>query len=129
MRVHAYPIPSRIYGDIEGQVLDQLREGDRDQLVYLLSENLGELELLSGEWRVLFDELKDFVQFVDLPERLARMAISPDEMLEFTEKMYDPALREKWGPVAVGLSTMRHNLDPKTGAPIGIVIVALENTF
>src|SRR5690606_40291988 len=79
-------LESEVYRDLEAQILEQLREGDRQALMYLLAESEADYELLSGEWRVLFSAAADFYQAVDLKERTARSEEHTSE-LQSREKL------------------------------------------
>lgn len=118
MRCRAYQLPSEIYREIEPQLLEQLRDGDRDQLLYLLGDHDLEVELLSGEWRVLFAELSDYFQFVDVAERRARMAVSPDELEEFVEFLREKAPSD-WEVLRFGISELADAL------PVGMDLVGV----
>lgn len=122
MRARAYQIPSEVYRELEAQVLEQLREGDLDQLRHLLGDHDLEVELLSGEWRVLMTELPDYYQVIDLRRRLARMVVSPDELAEFTRAVKDPRRQEHWRPVSFGLAELADAL------PVDSDLVALVIT-
>lgn len=122
MRARAYQIPSEVYRELEAQVLEQLREGDLDQLRHLLGDHDLEVELLSGEWRVLMTELPDYYQVIDLRRRLARMVVSPDELAAFTREVKDPRRQEHWRPVSFGLAELADAL------PVDSDLVALVIT-
>jgi hypothetical protein len=122
VRARAYQIPSEVYRELEAQVLEQLREGDLDQLRHLLGDHDLEVELLSGEWRVLMTELPDYYQVIDLRRRLARMVVSPDELAEFTRAVKDPRRQEHWRPVSFGLAELADAL------PVDSDLVALVIT-
>lgn len=128
MRCHAYQLPSEVYREIETQILQQLREGDRDQLRHLLSDHDLEVELLSGEWRVLFAALADYFQEVDLGKRVARMAISPDELAEFVDFLRDEQRQEAWRPISFGLAELTDAL-PVGVDLVGVVIIEEEDDW
>ncbi|MBC8068090.1 MAG: hypothetical protein IAG13_07140 [Deltaproteobacteria bacterium] len=111
-----------MYRELEAQILEQLREGDLDQLRHLLGDHDLEIELLSGEWRLLFTELSDYYQVTDLDQRLARMAVSPDELSEFVATIRDPARQERWRPVSFGLAELADAL-PADSDLVGLVIL------
>ena len=119
MRCRAYQIPSEVYREIETQVLQQLRDGDRDQLLHLLAEHDLEVELLSGEWRVLFAALSDYFQEVNIEKRIARMAVSPDELAEFVDFLRDEERKEAWRPISFGLAELTDAL------PVGVDLVGV----
>ena len=49
-------VPAESYRELEAQILEQLRDGDREQLRHLIGEFDLQVELLSGEWRILMSE-------------------------------------------------------------------------
>ena len=121
MRCRAYQLPSEVYREIETQILQQLRDGDLDQLRHLLADHDLEVELLSGEWRVLFAALSDYFQEVDLRRRIARMAVSPDELAEFVQFLRNDARQEAWRPISFGLAELTDAL-PADCDLVGVVI-------
>lgn len=128
MRCRAYQIPSEVYREIETQILQQLREGDRDQLRHLLAEHDLEVELLSGEWRVLFSALSDYFHVLDNDGRLARMAISPDELSEFVEFLRNAERKEAWQPISFGLAELTDAL-PADCDLVGVVITEEDDDW
>jgi hypothetical protein len=121
VRCRAYQIPSEVYREIETQILQQLRDGDLDQLRHLLADHDLEVELLSGEWRVLFAALSDYFQEVDIRRRIARMAVSPDELAEFVQFLRNDARQEAWRPISFGLAELTDAL-PAHCDLVGVVI-------
>ncbi|MBL8948833.1 MAG: hypothetical protein JNK45_37020 [Myxococcales bacterium] len=121
MRARAYQIPSEVYRELEAQILEQLRDGDLTQLRHLLGDHDLEVELLSGEWRVLMTELPDYYQIIDIRRRLARMVVSPDELSEFARALRDPKRQEHWRPVSFGLAELADAL-PVDSDLVAVVI-------
>ncbi len=121
MRARAYQIPSEVYRELEAQVLEQLRDGDLSQLKHLLGDHDLEVELLSGEWRVLMTDLPDYYQVIDIRRRLARMVVGPDELAEFVRLVRDPKMREHWRPVSFGLAELADAL-PADSDLVAVVI-------
>ena len=126
MRTHAYVVPSEVYREVETQILEQLREVTREQLGYLLGDADMEVELLSGEWRALFEACADYYQFVDDDERQFRMAVSPDELAEFVEVL--TSNRSKWAPISFGIEELIDVL-PANMDLFGVVIVEEGDDF
>lgn len=108
MRCHAYHLEEGLYRDLEAQILELMSDGDRQTLVYLLSEADAEIELLAGEWPLLFAESEDFFQRVDHDERIVRMTVSPDGIEDFVDLLHEPRLKKAWEPISFGMSTLRH---------------------
>lgn len=120
MRGHAYQLPSDVYRELEAQILEALANADLQQLGYLLGDHDLKVELLSGEWRVLFAETKEaYFQVIDHDERRARMAISPDELAEFVQLLRDPERQKRWAPVSFGLAELVDAL------PVGVDLVGV----
>jgi hypothetical protein len=122
VRCRAFQLPSEVYREIETQILQQLREGDLDQLRHLLADHDLEVELLSGEWRVLFAALGDYFQQVDHRRRIARMAVSPDELAEFVAFLRDETRQAAWRPISFGLAELTDAL-PADCDLVGVVFL------
>lgn len=118
MRCHAFQLPSEVYRELEAQLLEALASASLEQLGYLLAEHDLKVELLSGEWRVLFEACQELCyQVVDLPQRRMRMAVSPDELGEFVTLLRE---RQKdWGVISFGLAELVDAL------PVGLDLVGL----
>ena len=122
MRCHAYQLPSEVYRELEAQLLEALRSASLEQLGYLLAEHDLKVELLSGEWRVLFDAAREHgYQIVQPAERRARMAISPDDLSDFVKMLREPARQVEWAPISFGLAELVDAL------PVGVDLVGLVN--
>jgi hypothetical protein len=119
VRCYAYQLPKEAYQELEAQILQQLRDGDRDQLRHLLGDHDLTVELLSGEWRLLFGALADYYQFVDLSKRTCRMAVSPSELAEFVNFLRNPERQEKWQSMSFGLAELTDAL------PVGVDLVGV----
>ncbi len=120
VRAHAYQLPSEVYRELEAQILEALGDASLEQLGYLLGDHDLKIELLSGEWRVLFEAAQDMsYQVVDLPERRARMAVSPDELAEFVALIREPERQAEWAPISFGLAELVDAL------PVGVDLVGL----
>ncbi len=120
MRCHAYQLPSEVYRELEAQLLEALASASLEQLGYLLAEHDLKVELLSGEWRVLFEAAKELgYQVVQPADRRARMAISPDDLADFVAMLRDGARQAEWAPVSFGLAELVDAL------PVGVDLVGL----
>lgn len=129
MRCHAYQLPSEVYQELEAQILEALASADLQQLSYLLDEHDLKIELLSGEWPVLFEACEDIAyQVVDLAERRVRMAISPDELGEFVALLREPDRQIDWAPISFGLAELVDAL-PVGRALVGLVIVEEDDDW
>lgn len=120
MRGHAYQLPSDVYRELEAQILEALANADLQQLGYLLADHDLKIELLSGEWRVLFAETEnDYFQVIDVEQRRTRMAVSPDELADFVQLLRDPERQRRWAPVSFGLAELVDAL------PVGVDLVGV----
>ena len=129
MRCHAYQLPSEVYEELEAQILEALANASLEQLGYLLGDHDLKIELLSGEWRVLFEAAKDlFYQVVDLSEHRYRMAVSPSELGELVALLRDPERQRDWTPVSFGLAELSDAL-PLGMALVGLVFVEEDDNW
>ena len=129
VRCHAFQLPSEVYRELEAQLLEALANTSLEQLGYLLAEHDLKIELLSGEWRVLFDAARDLsYQVVDLGARRARMAVSPDELADFVEMLRDPTRQAEWAPISFGLAELVDAL-PAGVDLVGLVIVEEDDDW
>lgn len=110
MRCFAYQLPSDLYRELETQILENLREGDREQFLYLLGEHDLAIELLSAEWRALFAAADEFYQITQDANYKARMAISPDELADFVKLLRENSGR--WEQISFGLAELADALPP-----------------
>ena len=122
MRCHAVLLEAEVYRELEVQILEQLKTVDRQTFKYLLMDNVGEVELLSGEARVLFEAAGDFFQHVDLPERRQRMAVAPEEVNEFLSLWTGEAHDQRLAPISFNLPQLRAAMESRAG-DVGLVLV------
>ena len=121
--MHAYQLPKETYEELESQILQQLREGDHDQLRHLVGDHDLDIELLSGEWRLLFSAREEHhYQVIDLEKRVARMAISPAELADFVSFLRDPERTESLWPISFGLAELTDAL-PADCDLVGVVFI------
>lgn len=129
MRAHAYQLPSDVYRELEAQILEALADASLEQLEYLLGDHDLKIELLSGEWRVLFEATEDMTyQVVDLGERRMRMAVSPDELSDFVALIREPQRQAEWAPISFGLAELVDAL-PAGVDLVGLVIVEEDDDW
>jgi hypothetical protein len=118
-------LPAEIYKDLEAQILEQIRDGDREQLKHLVGDHDLDIEFLSGEWRIMMSEFEDHYQVVDLEKGMARMVVSPDELEEFVEGLRDPQRQQRWGPISFGLAELTDALPAGTDL---VAVVLIEES-
>jgi hypothetical protein len=118
-----------VYRELEAQILEGLASASLEQLGFLLGDHDLEIELLSGEWRVLFEASEDLsYQIVDLQERRTRMAVSPDELADFVELLRDPERQRAWTPISFGLAELVDAL-PRGMDLVGLVVVEEDDDW
>lgn len=123
MRCDAVLLEADAYRDIEVQLLEQLKVAERKTLRYLLMDNIGTVELLSGEARMMFETATDFYQHVDLKERRTRLAVAPEELTEFMGLFSGPSNEQHIAPVSFNFPRLRELVAGVSG---GMGIVFLE---
>ena len=124
MRSHAYLIRSERYYDLEDRLEQMLPGSPRDQLLALIDEEhvLKRIELTSGEWRLLFAINEPYAPVVSGRKRFARMMVAPDQLTGLVSGLWRNELKDRWGPIAFGLSTLTLAL-PLASGLVGVVIV------
>lgn len=129
MRAHAYQLPSEVYRELEPQILEALGKASLEQLEYLLGDHDLKIDLLSGEWRVLLAASQHVsYQVVDLGERRARMAVSPEELADFVEMLREPERQAEWAPISFGLAELVDAL-PAGVDLVGLVVVEEDDDW
>ncbi len=128
MRCDAVLLEADAYRDLEVQLLEQLKTGERKTLRYLLMDSLGTVELLSGEARMLFEAASDFYQHVDLKERQMRLAVAPEELSEFMALVSGPTNEQRFAPVSFNLPRLRELVAGSSGGA-GIVILEEDDDW
>ena len=121
MRCQAYQLPAGLYRKRESAILRSLHDNDRAQLVELVQGHDLAVDLMSGEWRLLFASIKDFANSIDPKSRRARMAVAPEELAEFVEALRQPALQKKLAPISFGLAELTDAL-PQGCDLVGLLI-------
>lgn len=89
---------------------------------------LDRIELLSGEWRVLFAINKEYAPTVGGPRRLARMMVAPDRLAGLVNGLWRSELHDRWQPLAFGLTTLTLAL-PLASGLVGVVFVEEEEEW
>jgi hypothetical protein len=114
-------IPSEVYRELEAQILEQLRDMDREQFLYLVGDHDLDIELLTGEWMQLFAEAKDeYYRVLDLDQFRARMAVSPDELEDFVAFLKDEDRKKRLEPISFGIAELEDAL-PQGMDLVGVV--------
>jgi len=121
-------VPAEAYRELEAQILEQLRSGDRDQLRHLVGEHDLQVELLSGEWRTLMADFEDHYQVIDDESRTARMVVGPDELEDFVEGLRDPARQARWAPISFGIAELTDALPAGTDL-VGVLFLEEDDDW
>jgi len=124
LRSHAYLIRSERFYDLEDRLEKLLPGAPRDQVLALLGEEhvLKRIELMSGEWRLLFAINQPYTPVVSGRKRFARMMVAPDQLTGLVSGLWKHELHDRWGPIAFGLSTLTLAL-PLASGLLGVVIL------
>jgi hypothetical protein len=120
MRCLAYQVPAEAFREVAPQVAEELGKADRDQLLYLLEDRDLEVELLSGEWRVLLAALTGFPMHREA--RCARLLVEPGRLAEFVRVLADPERQREWASIAFGLAELADAL-PRDCDLVGLVLI------
>lgn len=123
MRSHAYLIRSERFYDLEERLQQMLPTTPREQVLSLIGEEhvLQKIELMSGEWRLLFAINRDYKPVVGR-RRFARMMVAPDQLTGLVSGLWKHELRDRWRAIAFGLSTLTLAL-PLASGLVGVVIL------
>ena len=128
LRCHAYLIRSERYLDIEDVLMQKLASASRAEVLELIGKDFFRIELLSGEWRVLFTQTRvtDSYQPVASDQlRMARLMAAPDQLAPLVNTLWMHELHDKWKPITFGLQHLTYGL-PLASGLIGAVF--LEET-
>ena len=125
MRCHAYLIRSERYLDVEDVLMEKLASASRDEVLDLIGKDFFRIELLSGEWRVLFTQARvtDSYQPVASDSmRVARLMAAPDQLAPLVNTLWMHELRDKWRTITFGLQHLTYAL-PLASGLIGAVFL------
>ena len=124
MRTHAYLIRSERFYDLEERLQQMLPAAPRDQVLALIGEEhvLKKIELMSGEWRLLFAINQPYKPVVGGRKRHARMMAAPDQLTGLVSGLWKSELKDRWRPISFGLSTLTLAL-PLASGLVGVVIL------
>ncbi len=128
LRCHAYLVRSERYLEVEPSLLEGLTSAPRTNLIELFGNAFVKLELLSGEWRLLFEQSQAYQPFVDHQRRLARMAVAPDKLSTLVNTLWRHETHDIWTPIAHGLTNLTYAL-PLASALIGVFFVEEEDEW
>ena len=122
MRCHAYLVRSERFLKVESAILKSLPSASRDELLDLLGKGYVKLELLSGEWRVLFSLMGEYSPVVNHQLRMARMTVAPDRLATLVNVLWKHEIHDRWVAVAHGLTNLTYAL-PLASGLIGVVFL------
>lgn len=126
MRCHAYLIRSERYLDIEEVLLQQLATASREQILDLIGREYRRIELLSGEWRLLFSQPRVYEAYRPISgspqRRIARMMAAPDQLAPLVNTLWQHEIRDRWRAITFGLTNLTCAL-PLASGLVGVVFV------
>jgi len=125
LRCHAYLIRSERYLDIEDALMQKLANASRAEILELIGKDFFRIELLSGEWRVLFTQhrVTDSYQPIASDQlRMARLMAAPDQLAPLVNTLWMHELHDRWRPITYGLQHLTYGL-PLASGLIGAVFL------
>lgn len=126
LRCHAYLIRSERYLDIEEVLLHQLATASREQVLDLIGRDFRRIELLSGEWRLLFQQPRVHEAYRPtigtMQRRVARMMAAPDQLAPLVNTLWQHEIRDRWRAITFGLTNLTCAL-PLASGLVGAVFV------
>ncbi len=128
MRCHAYLVRSERYLEVEPSLLEGLTSAPRTSLIDLFGNAFVKLELLSGEWRLLFEQSEAYQPLIDHQRRLARMAVAPDKLSTLVNTLWRHETHDIWTPIAHGLTNLTYAL-PLASGLIGVFFVEEDDDW
>jgi hypothetical protein len=131
LRCHAYLIRSERYLEIEETLLPQLANATRDQILELVGREFVRIELLSGEWRVLFTQprvMDSYQPVASDTHRVARLMAAPDQLAPLVNTLWVHELHDKWRTITFGMQHLTYAMPLALGL-IGAVFVEEPATW
>lgn len=125
LRCHAYLIRSERYLDVEDVLMQKLASASRTEILELIGKDSFRIELLSGEWRVLFTQhrVTDSYQPIASDQlRMARLMAAPDQLAPLVNTLWMHELHDRWKPITFGLQHLTYGL-PLASGLIGAVFL------
>ncbi len=125
LRCHAYLIRSERYLDIEEVLMQRLAVAARTEVLDMIGKDFFRIELLSGEWRVLFTQPRVTDSYGPIASdsmRVARLMAAPDQLAPLVNTLWMHELHDKWKPLTFGLQHLTYGL-PLASGLIGAVFL------
>lgn len=105
--------------------MQKLASASRAEVLELIGKDFFRIELLSGEWRVLFTQnrVTDSYQPVASDQlRMARLMAAPDQLAPLVNTLWQHEIRDKWKSITFGLTHLTCAM-PLASGLIGVVFV------
>jgi hypothetical protein len=131
LRCHAYLIRSERYLDVEEVLMQQLANASRDQLLGTIGPDFTRIELLSGEWRVLFTQARVTDSYGPVASdslRIARLMAAPDQLAPLVNTLWMHELHDRWRSITFGLQHLTYAL-PLASGLTGAVFLEENDTW
>lgn len=125
MRCHAYLIRSERYLEIEDVLMQQLASATRDEILDLVGKDFVRIELLSGEWRVLFTQqrvMDSYSPVASDTHRVARLMAAPDQLAPLVNTLWVHELHDRWKSITFGMQHLTYAMPLALGL-LGAVFV------
>ena len=105
--------------------MERLAGASRDEVLDLIGKDFFRIELMSGEWRVLFTQprVTDSYQPVASDSmRIARLMAAPDQLAPLVNTLWMHELHDRWRQITFGLQHLTYAL-PLASGLIGAVFL------
>lgn len=107
-------------------MLHQLATASREQVLDLIGREFRRIELLSGEWRLLFSQPRVHEAYRPTigtsGRRVARMMAAPDQLAPLVNTLWQHEIRDRWRAITFGLTNLTCAL-PLASGLVGAVFV------
>ncbi len=105
--------------------MQQLAEASRDEILDLVGPDFVRIELLSGEWRVLFTQprvMDSYSPVASDSHRVARLMAAPDQLAPLVNTLWVHELHDKWRSITFGMQHLTYAMPLALGL-LGAVFV------
>ncbi len=105
--------------------MQKLAHSSRAELLELIGRDFIRIELLSGEWRLLFTQPRvtdNYMPVASDSMRISRLMAAPDQLAPLVNTLWMHELRDEWRTITYGLQRLTYAL-PLASGLIGAVFL------
>ena len=98
--------------------MERLAGASRAEILELIGADFFRIELLSGEWRVLFTQPRvtdNYQPVASDSQRVARLMAAPDQLAPLVNTLWMHELHDHWRQITFGLQHLTHALPLASG--------------